>query len=63
MPGGRYAFLDLLMENFKGRRGKILVDGLTGQYREVPNDTLVYRNLNSINYDRVKFGLRWSDYA
>lgn len=62
LPGGRYAFLDLLMENFKGRRGKILVDGLTGQYREVPNDTLVYRNLNSINYDRVKFGLRWSDW-
>jgi hypothetical protein len=61
LPGGRYAFLDLLIENFKGRRGQILVDGLTGQYREVPRGTLVYRNLNSRNYDRVKFGLRWSD--
>ena len=61
LPGGRYAFLELLMRNFKGGPGKILVDGFTGQYREVPKDALVYRNLNSLNYDRVKFGLRWSD--
>jgi hypothetical protein len=61
LPGNRYAFLKLHMENFKGRRGQILVDGLTGQYRELPQDTLVYRNLNSLNYEYVKFGLRWFD--
>lgn len=49
------------MQNFKGGRGQILVDGFTGQYREVPANSLVYRNLNSLNYDRVEFGLRWSD--
>lgn len=61
LPGGRYAFLDVPMKNLKGGRKEILVDGFTGQYREVPPSTLVYRNLNSLNYDRVKFGLRWSD--
>jgi hypothetical protein len=58
LPGGRYAFLELLMENFKGGRAQIVVDGATGQYREVPRDSLVYRNLNSFNYDNVKFGLK-----
>ncbi len=61
LPGDRYAFLKLWMENFKGGHGQILVDGLTGQYRELPQDTFVYRNLNSLNYTNAKFGLRWSD--
>jgi hypothetical protein len=61
LPGDRYAFLKLWMENFKGGHGQILVDGLTGQYRELPKDTFVYRNLNSLNYTNAKFGLRWSD--
>lgn len=61
LPGGRYAFLYVPMKNLRGGRREILVDGFTGQYREVPPSTLVYRNLNSLNYERVKFGLRWSD--
>lgn len=54
LPGGRYALLDVLHDNFKGQ---LLVDGLTGQYRELPRDTRVYQNLNSWDYENVKFSI------
>lgn len=57
LPDHRYALLNLWMDNFKSG-GQLLVDGLTGQYRELPQQSRAYRNLNSFNYDNVTFGLR-----
>lgn len=54
LPGGRYAVLHVWHDNFKGR---LLVDGRTGKYRELPPKTNVYLNLNSYNYDHFKFDL------
>jgi len=53
LPGGRYALLNVWYDNFKGQ---LLVDGLSGQYRELPADSRVYQNLNTLTYD-VKFSL------
>lgn len=54
LPGGRYALLDIYHDNFKGQ---LLVDGLTGKYRELPAKTKVYLNLNSLNYQNFKFDM------
>jgi hypothetical protein len=53
LPGGRYALLNVFHDNFTGQ---LLVDGLTGQYRELPHGTRVYRNLNTLVYKNVRFG-------
>lgn len=58
LPGGRYAVLGVSHDNFNGQ---LLVDGLTGQYRELPRDTSVYQNLNSFDYENIKFNL--TDYS
>ena len=52
LPGGRYAILDVLHKNFTGQ---LLVDGLTGKYKELPSKTKVYRSLNSFNYKNFHF--------
>lgn len=54
LPGGRYALLNVAHDNF---RGQLLVDGETGKYRELPANTKVFLNLNSLNYDHFKFDL------
>lgn len=54
LPGGRYALLNVAHDNFKGQ---LLVDGETGKYRELPANTKVFLNLNSLNYDHFKFDL------
>lgn len=54
LPGGRYALLDVYHDNFKGQ---LLVDGLTGKYRELPAKTKVYLNLNSLNYEHFEFDM------
>lgn len=54
LPGGRYALLNVWFDNFKGQ---LLVDGLTGKYRELPDKTRVYLNLNSLNYEHFKFDI------
>lgn len=59
LPGGRYVVLYVWHDNFKGQ---LLVDGLTGQYKELPRNTWIYQSLNSANYENVKFDLikdRW----
>lgn len=55
LPGGRYALLDVWHDNFKGQ---LLVDGETGKYRELPAKTIVYLNINSLNYKYFKFDIR-----
>jgi len=59
LPGGRYALLDIWLGNFQGQ---LLVDGITGQYHELPHNTRAYRNLNSSNYPNVIVGLRPLDF-
>jgi hypothetical protein len=54
LPGGRYALLNVWHDNFKGQ---LLVDGLTGKYRELPANTQIYLNLNSLNYAYFKFDI------
>jgi hypothetical protein len=54
LPGERYALINVFHDNFTGQ---LLVDGRTGQYRELPHDTRVYRNLNTLVYHDIKFGL------
>ena len=54
LPGGRYALLNVWHDKFKGQ---LLVDGLTGKYRELPTETRVYLNLNSLNYEHFKFDI------
>lgn len=54
LPGGRYALLNVVSHNCKGQ---LLVDGLTGKYRELPAKTRVYLNLNSLNYEHFKFDI------
>jgi hypothetical protein len=59
LPGGRYALLDVSHDNFTG---ELLVDGLTGKYRELPTKTRIWWNLNSSNYKHFKFDIgetRW----
>ncbi|XOB63722.1 hypothetical protein ACMC56_07880 [Campylobacterota bacterium DY0563] len=52
LPGGRYALLYVLHKNFTGQ---LLVDGLTGKYKELPSKTKVYMTLNSFNYKNFHF--------
>lgn len=52
LPGGRYILLNVSHDDFKGQ---LLVDGLSGKYRELPAKTRVYLNLNSLNYEHFKF--------
>jgi hypothetical protein len=52
LPGGRYALLYVYFSNFEGQ---LLIDGLTGEYRELPAKTKVFLNLNSNNYEYFKF--------
>ncbi len=52
LPGGRYALFWVLHDNFTGQ---LLVDGHTGQYKELPKNTWVYRSWNSDNYENIKF--------
>lgn len=58
LPGGRYVLLSVWHDSFKGQ---LLLDGLTGQYRELPPNTRVYRNLNNTNYRNVKISFHWTD--
>jgi hypothetical protein len=53
LPGGRYALLNIADG---ASTTQVLVDGLTGQYRGLPRQTQVYRNLNTSNYKNVRFG-------
>ena len=41
-PDARYLFLDVSHDNFQGQ---ILVDGLTGQYKELPKKTKIYLDI------------------
>lgn len=59
LPGGRYALLDIWLGNFKGQ---LLVDGASGQYRELPRGTRAYRNLNSSTDPNLIVGLRPLDF-
>jgi hypothetical protein len=59
LPGGRYALLDIWLGNFKGQ---LLVDGFSGQYRELPRGTRAYRNLNSSTDPNLVVGLRPLDF-
>lgn len=56
LPGGRYILLNLWHHNFKGQ---LLIDGNTGQYRELPKNSRVYQNINSSNYENFSFGAKW----
>lgn len=54
LPGGRYILLNVCHDVFDGQ---LLVDGLTGKYRELPAKTRVFMNLNSLNYEHFKFDI------
>lgn len=55
LPGGRYLYLDVYHDNFKG---ELLVDSLTGQYRELPQKTKVYLEAMALPaIERIK----WSE--
>jgi hypothetical protein len=54
LPGGRYAVLHVVHANFAGQ---LLVDSETGKYRELPEETMVYLNLNSWDYELPVFEL------
>ena len=54
LPGGRYALLDVYHDNFEGQ---LLIDGVTGNYRELPSKTKVYTNINSLNYSYFELDL------
>jgi len=62
LAGGRYALLNVWHDNFKGQ---LLIDGVSGQYRELPRNTRVHQNLNSSNYENVIFsmtGTTWPEF-
>jgi hypothetical protein len=52
LPGGRYGFLSVDHDRFTGQ---LLVDGSTGQYRELPKETVVYRSMNSESFPDIVF--------
>ena len=54
LPGGRYVLLNVWHDSFKGQ---LLLDSATGEYRELPKETNVYRNLNSDAYDDFVFSV------
>ena len=52
LPGGRYVLLSVDHDRFTGQ---LLVDGSTGQYRELPKETVVYRSMNSDSFPDIVF--------
>jgi len=56
LPGGRYILLKVSHDEFEG---ELLVDSSTGQYRELPENTRVYQNINSSNYGNFTFCTKW----
>lgn len=56
--GGRYALINLARG---ASTAQVLVDGVTGQYRGLPRQTRVYRNLNTSNYGNVRIGFGGTD--
>ena len=57
LPGGRYVLLNVWHHRFKGQ---LLLDSDTGEYRELPKDTRVYRNLNSNEFPDFNFSVEWN---
>jgi hypothetical protein len=45
VPPGRYALLPGSLDNFKG---ELLIDGLIGQYRELPKNSRAYTSMITI---------------
>lgn len=52
LPGERYALLNVFYDNFTGQ---LLVDRQTGKYKELPNLTKVYSNINTLNNSNFQF--------
>lgn len=54
LPGERYFLLNMYDDTVKGQ---ILFDRKTGQYRKLPEDTQIHRNLNSTQYKDFVFSI------
>lgn len=54
LPGGRYVLLNM---TGSAATSQVLLDRVSGRYRELPKDTRVYRNLNSTHYENFAFSV------
>jgi hypothetical protein len=53
-PGGRYLLLNMVRDSSEVQ---ILLDRVSGHYRKLPEDTRVYRTLNSTHYEDFVFSI------
>lgn len=56
LPGGRYALINIAV---RSSTVQVLVDGISGKYKLLPSGSRVYRNLNTSNYESLRFGFGW----